>query len=395
MKRTTCTLLFAALASISFAQGKLIAHLLPTVNPASLQRQYRIELLDRSPFDNFALFRVFDGYNVDVVQQNLINSGLAYWVEDDDSLEGPEQSQRPIGQGRVGGKIASLYGTEVMGSLNSNLFSQIRYTATPFLANQRRVRVAVLDTGFSPKLGKVRSKFIGNYNAIGTDQSAPDWYEGVDTNQNGSVDDALGHGTFVTGIIVGLAPHAEIVNVKVADADGVATAWSILKGLTYAKALDCELVNLSMGATDQILAMSEILDWCEDNNMLMFAPSGNNDAPDLMFPARISKVISVGSVDAIDQKSSWSNYENRLMFSAPGENIISLFYDGGLAAWSGTSFATPVVTALVADRIRREFRTTPEILRDWLDGRGVNIDPLNPQYSRELGVRADWVRLNQ
>ena len=73
------------------------------------------------------------------------------------------------------------------------------------------------------------------------------------------------------------------------------------------------------------------------------------------------------------------------MMDAPGVNLILAAPGNVYACMSGTSFSAPVVTG-GATLLRGQGATS---VTQQLRTGGVNIDPNNPAYSGELGVRVD------
>jgi subtilisin family serine protease len=56
-------------------------------------------------------------------------------------------------------------------------------------------------------------------------------------------------------------------------------------------------------------------------------------------------VVGVASTNDFDQRSTFSNYGNQIVWvAAPGEQIITTYPFGTYAAASGTSFSTPLVS---------------------------------------------------
>lgn len=387
---------FAALsASVSFGAGQIVAQLNPGVNVTAFATQFGVSLTDSAPYYPFHLFTAPNGANVEAIENAMKQSGLVVFAEDNDECRSPEsEGQFATDQGRGGGRIAAVYDTAAMNEVNPGLFVQIQYHFYPLLPGDRDIRVAILDTGVSPKSKRVWSHLIGGYNATGRPGPFPyDLPENVDTTGNGVFDQAVGHGTFVAGVIVGLAPNAKLVNVKVADSDGVATAWSIIKGICFARASRCELVNISLGSVDQIPAFENLAAWAQQGGMQIIAAAGNANNNRIMYPSREDNVIAVAGIDKFNRKASFSNYENKVKFSAPSVDIVSTYYNGGMASWSGTSFGTPIMTGIIADAIRRQPLRSPSALRSWLQGRGIGINHLNPNYVGKLGLKSSHLAL--
>lgn len=66
------------------------------------------------------------------------------------------------------------------------------------------------------------------------------------------------------------------------------------------------------------------------------------------YPAGFDNVIGVGSVDE-DLTSSYFSQKNESVFiSAPGNNIISLYKNNSTTTGLGTSLSAPIVTAVIA-----------------------------------------------
>ena len=97
------------------------------------------------------------------------------------------------------------------------------------------VLVAVLDGGFNlahPDIAKRISKDA--YDAIDLDDDPNDGGNGVDDDLDGTVDDAVGHGTFVASMVLLAAPDATILPIRIVDDEGYGTEKEIVDGIEYA-----------------------------------------------------------------------------------------------------------------------------------------------------------------
>lgn len=189
----------------------------------------------------------------------------------------------------------------------------------------------------------------------------------------GQPEDALGHGTHVSGILagrgmrdfsgnsaVGVSGDANLLMGKVCNDAGWCLEGDILAGMEWAAAQGAKVVNLSLGGgsfgahcDDDPLARKA--NWLADQGIVVVAAAGNN-AAGVGTPACGSKVLAVGAVDAADVRASWSSYGQALDVMAPGVDILSAYSclaavgcPGTWYAWmSGTSMASPHVAGIAA-----------------------------------------------
>ena len=180
-----------------------------------------------------------------------------------------------------------------------------------------------------------------------------------------SPNDDNGHGTHVAGIIaaqnneigsVGVAPEAQIYAVKVLDRNGEGNQSDVAAGINWAMEQGLDLINLSITSPSGSFLLEETLQKAYDRGILIVAASGNypssyNEQINVLYPARYSTVIAVGSVDEKQVRSSFSYYGSDLEFVAPGEKIYSTMNGSGNEAYgfsTGTSMAAPFVTGMAA-----------------------------------------------
>lgn len=176
-----------------------------------------------------------------------------------------------------------------------------------------------------------------------------------------SADDGNGHGTHVAGTIgaldnnidvVGVAPGANLVAVKVLDRRGSGSYSDVIAGIDYvaANASSGDVANMSLGGpTSQ--ALDDAVRNAADQGV-KFAIAAGNDSDDAnnYSPARVEykNVWSVSAIDDSDIFASFSNYANPpIEFAAPGVSILSTWKNGGTNTISGTSMASPHVAGLL------------------------------------------------
>ena len=89
---------------------------------------------------------------------------------------------------------------------------------------------------------------------------------------------------------------------------------------------------------------------CVDGDVLLIAAAGNDGCQCLHVPASLDGVIAVGS-HGERAPSEFSNHHIAYLengITAPGENITGAALSGGTQEQSGTSVATPIVSAAAA-----------------------------------------------
>jgi len=182
--------------------------------------------------------------------------------------------------------------------------------------------------------------------------------------------------------------------VRVADSDGRSTAWKLIRGIAYSVNCGCEVINISLGSTTAITALTDVMDWCDEKNVLVVAAIGNNAHEGACFPARISKSICVSGLNPDNTKAPFSNWDGTADASGPATGIISASSDGMCAVWSGTSFSTPMVAAAIADCLRRTTHIRNRLWSDFLKKSGSSIDTANPLYKSKLGNLLNIPSLN-
>ncbi len=75
------------------------------------------------------------------------------------------------------------------------------------------------------------------------------------------------------------------------------------------------------------------------------ASAGNDGEMEMVYPAGLTNVMGVASTNSQDQRSSFSNYGNQIVWvAAPGEAVITTYPFGTYAAAWGTSFSAPLVS---------------------------------------------------
>ena len=200
------------------------------------------------------------------------------------------------------------------------------------------VVVAVIDNGIAlehPLFENASIVFYHDYITGNNNQN----------NENPNTD----HGTFVTGLILLTAPECTIMPIRAFDENGVSDQFTLTKAINWAINHGADIINLSFGTSILDVPLMEAFEDAHNNGIIMVAASGNDSSNVPLYPASLDHVIAVGSVNASDSVSVFSNYGDHLDLVAPGENVYSaLSGEYAWGTWSGTSFAAPFVSGTIA-----------------------------------------------
>ncbi|OCA82143.1 S8 family peptidase [Pseudobacillus wudalianchiensis] len=213
------------------------------------------------------------------------------------------------------------------------------------------ITVAVLDTGCDTSHPDLQERIIGGRNFTDDDGSNPDIFK-----------DYNGHGTHVAGTIaaqkndkgvVGVAPEASLLIVKVLNKNGSGQYDWIIKGINYAIEQKADIISMSLGGPSDTPELYEAIKRAVANNVLVVCAAGNegdgDDSTDeFAFPGCYNEVISVGAVNLERRSSHFTNSHNEIDLVAPGEEILSTYLNGKYATLSGTSMAAPHVSGALA-----------------------------------------------
>jgi Subtilase family len=257
----------------------------------------------------------------------------------------------------------------------------------------------------------------------------------------GELNPALGHCTFIAGIVRQIAPEARVLAVRILHSDDIAYESDIICGLRHLArrvalaepgdpAADVDVVSLSFGyfsesRHDRVMASGlwHAIEVLLSLGVVVVAAAGNYASSRKFYPAAFAlepvpadqvPVISVGALNPDGTKAMFSNDGPWVTAWAVGAYVVSTYptdidgsrapelripvnrkppggwppgrealdpddYSGGFAVWSGTSFSAPYGAALIARSLLKDAGRA---------GSGLKLDSPGTQEKRRRAVAA-------
>jgi len=224
---------------------------------------------------------------------------------------------------------------------NSKRYGQTMVAYPPCMAP---LRLGMIDTAVWQGHSALRNAKITQHNVIdrGETPAPPD------------------HGTTIAGLLVGsdthpqftgLLPKAELYVANVFRKAGknkeTNVEWLLL-GLDWLLQQNLDAINLSIGGQHNIIVELAIKRLLQQDLALVAAAGNGGPKAAPVYPAAFSGVIAVTALDTRQQLYKKANQGDYISFAAPGVDIWSANTKGKGFYQSGTSFATPFVTAIAA-----------------------------------------------
>jgi len=317
----------------------------------------------------------------------------------------------------VKARDSTLYGSE-------NVWKDLGFTGDG-------VTVAVIDSGVDDTIhASFSKKFKG-----GAD------FSGRIYMLNTNPDDTNGHGTHTAGTVLGtgadmdqdgdgeydhtgIAPGADLVDIKVSDRAGTADAGSMIASyewiIDHKEEYGIRVVSVSMGSrfdSDGQDSECQAANNLVDSGVVFVSSAGNNGSNMISAPASADKVICVGAVDDQDTvdraDDTWADYSNfgprvddgddndtdelKPELVAPGSYIMAPMYNtySAFQTMSGTSMSCPHVSGVVALMLEANPDLTPPEVLEILKRTAQAVDPPSfPAVDDKYNVKYGWGMLD-
>ncbi|WP_062079197.1 S8 family serine peptidase [Demequina globuliformis] len=217
--------------------------------------------------------------------------------------------------------------------------------------------IAVVDTGVDDTHPDLRGRTVDGRDFVDDDRRPKD--------ENG-------HGTHVAGIaaaaandkgIIGAAPGAKIMPLRVLDASGAGGNQDIADAIDWAVDNGADVINLSLdetgllGRIEKGGVINESISAAYEAGVAVVAASGNSAETGQQYQLD-TEVLVVNASNELELPAVYTNSGDVRAVSAPGSRILStvptyattIFPDGsdGYETLSGTSMASPLVAGATA-----------------------------------------------
>lgn len=254
---------------------------------------------------------------------------------------------------------------------------------------EHTIKIAIIDTGINQNHQDInQTRLVLRKNFI--------------NGSNNPADAANGHGSHIAGIIgattnnnlgiSGIDNYSKLYIYKIAD--NSATLDNLIAALNLALEDKVNVINLSLGfylKCSQVAALQEVVDRLYQANITIITAAGNGSTNISGYsPASCNHVISVGSTNQNDQRSSFSNFGSLVTLSAPGGQssnpILGISGTNNIQYTSliGTSQAAPHVSATAVLLLSKNPSLTPDQIKNILvsSGDAIQTDqPIGPRLN--------------
>jgi subtilisin len=173
--------------------------------------------------------------------------------------------------------------------------------------------------------------------------------------------DLFGHGTAVAGIIRQTAPEAEIGSIRVLGESLAARTAIILEGARQAIERGYHILNCSLGCgvPEHVLKYKSWVDEAYLKGVHVVAACNNQDSARPEWPGFFTSVLTV-NMARTDQSSELFYKAGHLVeFAARGVDVEVPWSGGGMKKVTGSSFAAPRVSGMLACLLSQVPEITP------------------------------------
>ncbi len=316
----------------------------------------------------------------------------------------------------VDGQTGSVWVTDIGATTlaynNQYSFGLLGFNAAHARSRGAGVVVAVIDSGVDSTHEAVDGPLTAwQWDFVGDDAFPVDAGDGIDNDNDGVIDDGVGHGTFVTSLIRLAAPDARLMHLRVLDDEGSSDSFRLSAAIHSAIDHGAHIINVSVSTNFDSSMLEDALARARAAGIIVVAAMGNDGLPmpsAMEYPAASPMSFATCATNHLDVKAGFSNYGSCADFSTCGASfvtasgtidvstsILGAVPGEGYAHWSGTSLSAGFLSGAVA-LVRAQYpawpnaavpaAAVPETIMNLLALTSDPIDSLNPNYAGLLGI---------
>jgi thermitase len=262
----------------------------------------------------------------------------------------------------VNESAASLASSHTQYGIDTSKFAPVFHTNDPFIDNQwalsqmptfselvpeNEVLVAVLDTGIDTSHEDLKGSVA----------------ESIILSSSKTLEDIQGHGTHIAGIITatrnnklgiaGVASNIKLLNVKVAEDNGMVWASKAAQGIIWATDKGAKVINMSLTVPSKLQVLEDAVHYASSRGVVLVAAAGNSGNNASTYPGAYDEVIAVAATTAKGEVWAESTDGPFVSAYAPGFSILSTLPSNKYGYLSGSSMASAYVSAIAAELINR------------------------------------------
>lgn len=233
------------------------------------------------------------------------------------------------------------------------------------------INIAILDSGINYNHELFKNRVVHTHTDFSTDASDDEM-------------DKYGHGTNVAGAIAKSTPsNVRLSCYKIHNQNGEGTSATALAAFEYIKQLSNkpDIINCSFVTRS---GLGAVVDELVDMGITVVAGAGNEGKEVYQQPAIFDSAITVAATNRYGSACGFSNYGSCVDIAAPGDYVYTADMSSNTAYEfaSGTSLATPLVSAAAAYVLMENRKYTPEQVKQELIATATPFKKSSCYYGR-------------
>ncbi len=268
------------------------------------------------------------------------------------------------------------------------------------MSQGKGVTVAVVDSGVVATLGDLRGRVLAGRSFVGSGDGRADPGQACDSAHPNCFSHGTDMATLIAGTgrgagMVGIAPQASILPVKVSVASGQETSnATIAAGVRWAVDHGAKVISMSVGDSSATCSSPQLRAatiYAYQHDVISVAAAGNDGVANTGSPANCPGVLTISAVDRNSRPWARTNYGPNVDFASAGVDTVQETLQGRqLSGGNGTSDATAIaagVFALLRARFPAESARTivTRALRNVANGIGGGIKANGRRVDDRLG----------